>query len=185
MNAYSQIPVTNVVNYSDLANANITSGTYIKDVNGDFNSFIGNWVWIDGDQKVTIVIKKINQYFNTDKLYYRDFLVADYIYTTNYDATTIVNTTLTTQNSLNPRIYPMISFGPEDFLNAIEFTYRDVIINKHITSISTATFTKLSGSSNQMLLELKNPNCPQMVLPGQPLPNLNFTLPNNIVLTKQ
>ena len=79
----------------------------------------------------------------------------------------------------------MITFGPNDDLNAVKFSYDDAVLDKHITGVCDAILTKLINNANQVVLVLKNPDGPQMVLPGQPSPNLNFTLPNNIVLTKQ
>lgn len=183
---FCQIPVTIIKDYKSLGISRAFAGTYLKDINGDFNSFIGDWVWTNGDQKITFKIKKITQRFFPEYSCYSDFLVADYIYTTNYGIVTVANTTLLTQNSTDPNIYPMFSVGPYNTLIKLDFSFKDVIVQKNDRGFCSATFTKVPGTIDQLTLELQNPKEGSgLMFPGDLPFNPNFGLPNNITLTKQ
>lgn len=183
---FCQIPVTIVKDYKNLGISRSISGTYLKDINGDFNTFIGDWVWTSDDQKIIFKIKKITQRFFPQYSCYSDFLVADYIYTTNYGAVTVANTTLLTQNSTDPDIYPMFSVGPYTTLSKLDCSFKDVIVQKNGSGFCSATFTKVLNTIDQMTVELQNPKeGTGLMFPGDLPFNANFGLPNNITLTKQ
>lgn len=173
----------NIISIRDNTPSKKHLGSYIKDIYGDFDQYLGTWIWQDGNNKVTFIIKKITQKYIQRCSCYCDLMVADYVYTTDNDFSNIVDTRLISQNSTNPDDYQMLTIDAN--LNYVKFVFKDIGINKHQTGFSSATFYKMTGFTNQMTLVLENPNTPQMILPGEPSPNLNFSLPNNIIVTKQ
>ncbi len=69
--------------------------------------------------------------------------------------------------------------------NLINFGFIDVLLDKHFCK---AIFEFLSGSTTQVKLTLQNKEgLISLVQPGEPHPvyNPDFTIANNIVLTKQ
>lgn len=101
------------------------AGSYIKDIDGDFDKFTGTWVWNNGGQNVTFKIQKVTRYLDPEFNNYSDFVIGDYSYTNN--RIIIVNTINTTTDP-NPDFHPMFSAWPTD--NKLEFTFKDVIIQK-------------------------------------------------------
>ena len=182
---YSQVPVLNTINYNNYSVRQDKYGNYMKDINGDFEHFLGNWVWISGDQKIIITIKKITKYFDDKNKYYRDILVSDYRYTQNNGNTVIVDTNIQSSNSNNVNDYPMGSLGPKINKGKLEFWFDDRIIQKNLQGFCSAVFTFQGANPQQMLMKLNNPEVNQMIIEGNPPLNFNFGLPNNIILTKQ
>lgn len=59
----------------------VENGTYIKDIYGDFNPYIGTWEAINDNKKFTLVIEKKEHQlvsFPDGSYYYQDYLVAKY-----------------------------------------------------------------------------------------------------------
>jgi hypothetical protein len=75
--------------YGDFESFN---GAYNKDVDDDFNKFIGTWIYFENGKKLTLQLKKIWQYHYQDEKfnYYRDIVVGEYKYEENNNI--IVNT---------------------------------------------------------------------------------------------
>ncbi|AIL46990.1 DUF6705 family protein [Elizabethkingia anophelis] len=163
--------------------ADMPAGSYIKDIDGDFDKFTGTWVWNNGGQNVTFKIQKVTRYLDPEFNNYSDFVIGDYSYTNN--RIIIVNTINTTTDP-NPDFHPMFSAWPTD--NKLEFTFKDVIIQK---DDCIAVFEFLPGTTTQMKLILKNRGGIKGVLVPEggsidvPQTNPDFTIPNNIILTKQ
>lgn len=111
------------------------AGSYIKDIDGDFDKFTGTWVWNNGGQNVTFKIQKVTRYLDPEFNNYSDFVIGDYSYTNN--RIIIVNTINTTTDP-NPDFHPMFSAWPTD--NKLEFTFKDVIIQKD-DCIAVLSFT--------------------------------------------
>lgn len=184
---FAQIQITNTKDYKVAPRLNSPSGTYIKDIDGDFDYLVGTWVWINLDKKVTFKIKKISQSYLTSNQTYQDVLVADYIYTTDFEQNTIVNTIINNQNDLNPAHYPMFSLGPY-IANPgiISFAFEDKIIQKNGRGVCSALFTKVPNTNNQMSVELLNPKeGAGLMFPGDLPFNPEFGLPTNMIVTKQ
>ena len=180
INSHSQ--TQNEISIRDNSPSKKHFGSYIKDIYGDFDTYLGTWIWQNGSNKVTFIIKKLNHSFIQRCGCHCDLMVADYILTTDNGLTTIVDTRLTSQNSTNPDDYQMLTIDSKD--NSVKFTFKDIGIDKHQTGFSSATFLKVLGT-NQMTLILENPNTPQLKLPSNPPFNPNFSIPNNITVTKQ
>ncbi|WP_026703557.1 DUF6705 family protein [Flavobacterium soli] len=165
----------------------IPTGGYIKDIDGQFDKFSGTWVWTNGDEKVTFKLQKVTHQLFTEYSSYEDYMIGDYSYTKNYGNEVVVNT-INPALSLLPEFHPMYTGRPESD-TTIDFIFTDVIINKGYCS---AIFEFLPGSTTQMKLILKNSDGPIgfKVDEGEPIDipppfNFGFTIPNNIVLTKQ
>ena len=58
-------------------------GCYLKDVDGDFNPYVGTWKWEDGNNSITIKFEKIEAYYDSDSKEYEDYLVGGYSYIEN------------------------------------------------------------------------------------------------------
>ena len=181
--SYSQIQITNTISLRTNTPAKNHFGSYLKDIYGDFNPYIGTWVWQSGDKKVTFEFKKITQHYIQKCNCYSDLLVADYSYTTNNNLTTIVDSSLISQNSTNPDDYQMLTIDAKT--NSISFTFKDIGIEKNQVGFPKALFTRVVGTTNQLTLNLKNPEGSQLTFPDSPQPNANFSIPNYIILTKQ
>lgn len=167
----------------------LPGGSYRKDINNKLNKFNGTWVWTNGSDVVTFQLQKvINQYF-TEYDAYGDYMIGNYKYTKNNGALEVVNTILTPSKfnfagNLLPQFHPMYAICPENE-TSINFTFDDIILNKRDCE---AIFEFLLGSTTQLKLTLKNrEGMGVLVNEGDPMPVFNhgFTIPNEIVLTKQ
>ena len=89
--------------------SNIINGTYLKDIDNEFDPYIGTWQGTWNDKIFTLKIEKISHYTNTypnGDYYYRDLLIGNYIVTD-------LSTELELANSLsitNPELAKVISY---------------------------------------------------------------------------
>ena len=60
-----------------------TPDYYVKDVNNEFNKFIGTWKFIDGNTELIFKLKKEIQYQTSEDSNYMDLLVGEYKYVEN------------------------------------------------------------------------------------------------------
>ena len=82
INLYAQFPVIDKYgdgDYGKIANA------YYKDVTGFHNQFVGTWIYVNGDTKLTVTFIPKNMYLVTTdvKNYFSDFLIGEYQYIEN------------------------------------------------------------------------------------------------------
>ena len=157
----------------------VPSGTYIKDVNNTFNKFLGTWKWQSGNEILVFKIEKVTQYLNQEYGVYEDFIKGNYSYSIDGGITFIVNTISQNVGNNDPDINPMYSCGTLD-LNKIKFTFYDVIKNKERCS---AYFTFLSSSLTQAQIKIENVGRGYL-LPEVP-PDPTFSIPDNVIVTKQ
>jgi len=80
----AQSPIVNI----DVPRSNTVDSAYFKDLNNEFNKFIGTWIFTDGTKTLTIELKKVEMIFNGKD--YEDKLVGEYKYESN--GFVIVNT---------------------------------------------------------------------------------------------
>jgi hypothetical protein len=80
----AQSPIVNI----DASRSSTVDGAYFKDLNNEFNKFIGTWVFTDGTNTLTIELKKVEMVYNGKD--YEDKLVGEYKYQGN--GLVIVNT---------------------------------------------------------------------------------------------
>jgi hypothetical protein len=153
-------------------------GSYIQDINNDFDKFVGIWVWSNGTDTVTFKLIKVTHQLNSEYHSYRDYMIGDYSYTTNNGNIIIVNT-INQTTDLSAIYHPLYANCPDNETK-IDFVFKDIVIGK---SGCKAIFEFLPGSTTQMLLVQKNKE--NMGCIDCTLPSMNFTIPNNIVLTKQ
>ena len=175
--------------YDPVILQDVPAGAYIKDVNNKLDKFSGTWIWTSGSDQVTIKLQKVeNQYFSEYDAY-ADYMIGNYKYTKNNGSLVVVNTILTPSKfnfagNLLPQFHPMYAPSPENE-TTIDFSFKDIILNKEGC---TAIFEFLPGSTTQMKLTQKNRGTHGIeVTDGDPMPvfNPDFTIPNEIVLTKQ
>lgn len=169
-----------------ICNSNLPDETpqnsYFKDILNTLNPFVGTWVYINGNQKLTFSIKKVTKKYFPDKKIYKDFLVGNYSYSIDEGNTFIVNTIpqfLNSDPDANPIYTPCVDG------NVADFSFIDVVLDKHFCK---AIFEFVAGSTTQLKLTLKNKEgLYALVEAGEtpPVFNPHFTIPNNVVLTKQ
>jgi hypothetical protein len=157
----------------------VPAGTYIKDINNTFTKFLGTWKWQEGNKILTFKIEKVTQYYHTEYDVFEDFIIGNYSYTENGGSTYLVNTITQNIGVHNPELVPLFTSGTLN-QNEINFTFHDIIFNKKSCD---AVFKFLPNSINQMKLTLSN-HFKGYILPDLP-PNPEFSIPNNVVLTKQ
>lgn len=173
---YSQIPVTNTIAVESETFLDCTPGTYLKDINGIYIPYLGNWSWTNGNEKITFTFKKITQYYWAKYHAYGDFIVADYKYT-NANGIVIIDTSLITNGSTNIKDYKMFSAGIND--DKFPFSFKDVVISKSGRII----FTLNNTNPNQMSYKLENFG--QSLPVGTPFVTDDFSIPDNITVTKE
>ncbi|TPD68258.1 DUF6705 family protein [Flavobacterium microcysteis] len=177
----SQAQIVDIKNLD--SQSDLPSGSYIKDINGDFDKFVGTWVWVDAGKSVTFKLQKITRYLDSEYNNYSDFMIGDYSYSSN--GRVIVNT-ISQNSDPNPDLHPMYSCCPYE--TQIMFSFKDVRLRK---DECRAFFEFLPGSTTQMKLTLKNNEGPRgtLVPEGGSLDitqsNPSFIIPNDIILTKQ
>lgn len=157
----------------------LPAGSYIQDINGDFDKFVGTWVWTNGTDTVTYKLIKAVHQLDNEFQSYRDYMIGDYRYTTNNGSVVVVNT-IDQFTNLSAAFHPLYSCCPKNETK-INFIFQDIVIGKNGCS---ADFEFLPGSTTQMTLKQSNPEslfCMDCAAP----PSSSFTIPNNIVLTKQ
>jgi hypothetical protein len=94
----AQSPIVNI----DVPRSNTVDGAYFKDLNNEFNKFVGTWIFTDGTNTLTIKLKKVEMVYNDKD--YEDKLVGEYKYESN--GFVIVNT-LDNINNQNVAKHPI------------------------------------------------------------------------------
>lgn len=157
----------------------LPAGTYLKDINNTFTKFIGTWKWEMGNKILIFKIEKVTQYLYTEYGVYADFIVGYYSYTENGGISYLINTIPQNGRGINPNLTTLYTSGVEN-QQSCSFVYRDALIQK---TNCTAKFKFLPNSTTQVKLQLLNSGLTYL-LPDL-LPNPDFSIPNNIILTKQ
>lgn len=167
----------------------LPAGSYRKDINGKLDKFTGTWVWINGSEEVTFKLQKVvHQYFSEENGY-EDYMIGNYKYTKNNGSIIVINT-IRIPSKFNdvpnvlPEFHPLYAQCTEAD-TSINFNFTDILLNKEDCR---AIFEFLPGSTSQMKLTLKNrEGMGVLINEGDPMPVFNhgFTIPNEIVLTKQ
>ncbi|WAC01127.1 hypothetical protein N7U66_13275 [Lacinutrix neustonica] len=180
----AQTPI-NIVNICNgLTSEDVSDNTYFKDINQTFDNYIGTWVWTSGNEIVTFKLTKVTQKYFPEERVFEDYMIGNYSYSTDGGTTFIVNTITTPTNEereLNPMYTACVN---DDDVGINIFAFDDVIIDKG-NSYCTATFEFLPNSTTQMQVTIENPKGPVGRLDGQPPFNPNFTIPTNMIVTKQ
>jgi hypothetical protein len=61
INSFAQVPISNTIPVESKTFLDCTPGTYLKDINGIYNPYLGNWTWTNGNEKITFTFKKITR----------------------------------------------------------------------------------------------------------------------------
>lgn len=166
--------------YTGESSDEMPAGSYLKDINNDFDKFHGTWLWTDGYKSVTFKLRKVVHALNPISGAYEDYMIGDYLVTTEYGFNTVVNTI--NLLDINPDIHPMYCRAPDNS-QKIDFIFTDVVLKKESCR---AIFEFLPGSTTQMKLTLKNSEGYGIPTYGTSAPyNHDFTIPNEIVVIKQ
>jgi hypothetical protein len=175
--SFSQINI--VAKYTGHVSHDVPAGTYIKDVNNTFTKFLGTWKWQEGSKVLIFKIEKVTQYHYTEYDTYEDFIKGNYSYSIDGGATYVVNTISQNLGNDNPKTNPMYTSGTNS-QESIKLIFKDVLIGK---TNCDAKFTFLINSNNQMKVTLSNDT--RGYFYPEIAPNQDFSIPNNVVLTKQ
>lgn len=85
------------------------SGKYYKDVDNDFDKFVGTWKWTENNSSFTIILKKITNMYDEEANFYEDFLMGEYQYIEN--GIEKVNTLADINDDSIDPYYHKITFG--------------------------------------------------------------------------
>lgn len=175
------IPVPTLIENicNDLTEDDVPNNTYFSDINGNFNDFIGDWKWQNGNQIVIFQLTKVTQkYFPEDKIFL-DYMIGNYSYSVDGGDSFIVNTIINPVNK-NPDSNAMYTGCIED--GALKFIFKDILLNK---DFCYATFEFQSGNLNELHVKIENPK----EIPGrfedEPEYIHEFTLPTEMIVIKQ
>ena len=171
----SQITTVNL-NEKTLFSASF--GTYIKDINHTFDPYLGIWKYQNGNEIFIIKLEKVTKYYDADFKVYFDFIKGNYSYSTDGGITFLVNSILTNSNNNSPDDNPIYSSDPAYFDNN-NFSFKDILFNK--SCFATVKF--ISGSTSQLEFQLSEWTR-GYIIGEQPIPS-GFSIPNNVILTKQ
>ena len=164
---------------SGLMAKDVPDKTYFSDTNNSFGKFIGTWQWTNGNEIVIFVLTKVTHRYFPDEKIYQDYMIGNYSYSTDGGKSYVVNT-ITNPINENPDVNPMYTGCGEN--NKLKFIFRDVILDK---SYCYATFQFSPSSLTQMKVFIENPKEIPGSFIGQTTYNYNFTLPIDMVVTKQ
>jgi len=173
---------TNTVNIcSGITVEDVPENTYFKDIGHTFNNYVGTWVWTSGNETVIFELTKFTKKYMPEEKVFEDFMVGNYSYSIDGGNTYVVNT-ITTPLSEDPEAHPMYSSCIDTDTNTNVFGYNDVLLDK---GYCTATFKFLQNSTTQMQVTIENPKGSRGSIDGQNPFTPNFTLPTNMLVTKQ
>lgn len=154
------------------------SGTYIKDIDNTFDKFLGNWKWQEGSKILLFKIEKVTKHYYSEFNTYEDFIKGSYSYSENDGASFIVNNIATNLSNNDSETLPMFATGVNN-QKTLVMLFRDALIVKERCN---AKFTFLDNSVNQMHVLISNGGGGYAY--PTPLPDPNFSIPTNVILTK-
>lgn len=154
------------------------SGTYIKDIYNTFAPFLGTWKYENGNEILIVKLEKVTKLYYPEYGNYKDFIKGNYSYTQDGGVTYVTNTIETNIFVNDANINSFYSPSPRSS-ELLKGVFKDELYQKSCDAL----FTFLSGSTTQMTIKLMN-RSRGYILPETP-PNPNFSIPNNVVLTKQ
>jgi hypothetical protein len=156
------------------------AGTYIKDINNDFNKFDGIWKYQNGNQILIFKLEKVEMYHNIENDIYEDFMIGNYSFSLDGGLSYVVNTINQNIGIYDPELNPLYACCPYNINTSIRFSFKDIVYNKPSCD---ARFTFENGNLNELRVKLTNRGR-GYILPDVP-PTPNFSIPNNVVLIKQ
>jgi hypothetical protein len=155
------------------------SGHYYKDVNNDFDKFVGTWKWIDNSNSWTVVLKKILQIDDGDGYTY-DALYGEYQYIENgiEKVNTLANINDTNIHPLSHKISNPLIIANHHLPQCL-----DCEVNEHRISI-TIEHPNFSQITGELIMRYRNEGGVEKIylniLDGQGKFTLNVGDPTNI-----
>lgn len=122
-------------------------GAYYKDVDQDFDNYVGTWSYSNGNERFKIILKKKEQVYFSDpsaQSYYEDILYGEYRYV-NENGQEIVNTL----NQIDQTIFPQGSPG--------HLIRGNLIVSKYQIPV-TCNDCNYAPGERIIALNFKNPN---------------------------
>lgn len=188
----AQSPIIDIS--SDYDSDDIVDGCYLKDVNNSFAPILGTWQWTNGTDTLTIEFEKISMAYNNLSEIYSDEIVGKYHYVEN--GVEVINTLNYNINASNVfdahptyiyRSLTPIKGGRYHNENYGWFHFSDYLKNKseRMKFELLDLFPNPDGSYNATQAKLILTNSEHWNINGQNPRDPEFTIPNNIILTKQ
>lgn len=148
----------------------VVDNYYYKDINNEYTSVLGTWIWEDNNNTFEITFEKFEMYnYPNSVQQYWDAIFGKYKYTENNVVISEV-----TQIETFPDFKLHLSF--------VSPTEYDVFIKDVVSGKSKVGKLVLSTQDNTATLELKNP---EGVKVDNAISFTPFSLPTSIILTKQ
>ena len=188
LSGYSQItstgatiPDAQIINIcGDINTDEAPLNSYFKDIDHTFDKFIGTWHYVNGNEILIFELSKVTERYDPEYAIYEDYMIGNYSYSNDGGSTFIINSiTLPIDEDANNN--PMYAVCADT--DSINFTFVDVLIEKG--TYCTANFEFLPGSDTQMEVEIKIPIGARGRLAGETPFDLNFSIPTEMIVTKQ
>jgi len=183
----AQSPVISMVDYENNNKLELTENCYLKDVGNKFAPFVGTWKWTQGNTELTIVIEKLEMVYDPHLNIYSDELVGKYRYVENgIEITNTLNYTVTVNTMWNGAYVPFYDTGYYSDTE-IRFSFNDYEKDKRgnakMKLINVFNNPDGSISANQVQWNLLEKE--RTIINGQPTTQPGFSVPTDVILTKQ
>lgn len=183
----AQSPVISMVDYENNNNLELTENCYLKDVGNKFAPFVGTWKWTQGNTELTIVIEKLEMVYDPHLNIYSDELVGKYRYVENgIETSNTLNYTVTVNTMWNGAYVPFYDTGYYSDTE-IRFSFNDYEKDKRgnakMKLINVLNNPDGSISANQVQWNLLEKE--RTIINGQPTIQPGFSVPTEVILTKQ
>jgi hypothetical protein len=160
------------------------AGDYFKDTENKYTPFIGTWKWVENNDQLIIVIEKIEKVYDNFDNTYADYLVGKYKYIkNNIEVINTLNLVINRDNILVPgTVVPLMTRG-YDSDTYMSFGLNDILKNKSCDASLEILMPDIDYPGTRAQFKLWDKE--HWNIDGEnPLPK-GFTLPTNIILTKQ
>jgi len=183
----AQSPVISMVDYENNNNLELTENCYLKDIGNKFAPFVGTWKWTQGSSELTIIIEKLEMVYKPHSNYYSDELVGKYRYVENgIEITNTLNYTVSVNTMWNGAYVPFYDTGYYSDTE-IRFSFNDYEKDKRgnakMKLINVLNNPDGSISANQVQWNLLEKE--RTIINGQPTIQPGFSVPTDVILTKQ
>lgn len=182
----AQSPIISMVDYENNDNLELTDNCYLKDVGNKFAPFVGTWKWTQGNTELTLVIEKLEMVYDPHLNIYTDELIGKYKYVENgIEVTNTLNYSVTVATMWSDYV-PFYDTGYYSDTE-IRFSFNDYEKQKEgnakMELLNVLTNPDGSITANQVRWKLFDKE--RTVINGQPIIQAGFTIPTNVILTKQ
>ena len=175
--------ITNIIWLLFIIMINITKAQNYPQPNtsktdANLNKFVGTWIWQNGNNSFTLILKKENALMPFPENYHEEHIIGFHKYVNNG---VVIENFLTVSNTnfsdKKWTIFSSIDNSNSNILSGSIF---------HATKDKSVQFEiEYIDATHIKLLSLKNRPGLKVSAPGQPPFDWSITLPQNIILTKQ